>query len=115
MTKFALITGGTKGIGKAVAQILAKAGYNLILTYGNDVEAAQFVQAEFTEKFNTEIFILQADITSEKSIQVIFDFLKSLVRPRASTGGPWKKVLPVITEPTVSPLLIFFSVGCLFV
>ena len=76
MTKFALITGGTKGIGKAVAQILAKAGYNLILTYGNDVEAAQFVQAEFTEKFNTEIFILQADITSEKSIQVIFDFLK---------------------------------------
>ena len=63
MTKFALITGGTKGIGKAVAQILAKAGYNLILTYGNDVEAAQFVQAEFTEKFNTEIFILQADIT----------------------------------------------------
>lgn len=77
MTKFALITGGTKGIGKAVAQILAKAGYNLILTYGNDVEAAQFVQAEFTEKFNTEIFILQADITSEKSIQVIFDFLKS--------------------------------------
>ncbi len=73
MTKFALITGGTKGIGKAVAQILAKAGYNLILTYGNDVEAAQFVQAEFTEKFNTEIFILQADITSEKSIQVIFD------------------------------------------
>lgn len=77
MTKFALITGGTKGIGKAVAQILAKAGYNLILTYGNDVEAAQFVQAEFTEKFNTEIFILQADITSEKSIQVIFDFLES--------------------------------------
>ena len=57
MTKFALITGGTKGIGKAVAQILAKAGYNLILTYGNDVEAAQFVQAEFTERFNTEIFI----------------------------------------------------------
>ena len=77
MTKFALITGGTKGIGKAVAQILAKAGYNLILTYGNDVEAAQFVQAEFTERFNREIFILQADITSEKSIQVIFDFLKS--------------------------------------
>ena len=77
MTKFALITGGTKGIGKAVAQILAKAGYNLILTYGNDVEAAQFVQAEFTEKFNTEIFILKADITSEKSIQVIFDFLES--------------------------------------
>ena len=33
MDKFILITGGTKGIGKAVASCLGKAGYNLILTY----------------------------------------------------------------------------------
>ncbi len=76
MSKFALITGGTKGIGKAVAQVLANAGYNLILTYGNDATTAQSVQKELAEKFKTEIFILQADITSEKSITTISDFLE---------------------------------------
>ena len=76
MTKFALITGGTKGIGKAVAQILAKAGYNLILTYGNDNVAAESVQKELTDNFTNETFILQADITSEKSIDTIDAFLE---------------------------------------
>ena len=36
MEKCALITGGTKGIGKAVALCLGKAGYNLVLTYASD-------------------------------------------------------------------------------
>ncbi len=75
MSKFALITGGTKGIGKAVAEALAKAGYRLILTYGNDEVTAQSVQNEFAEKFQTETYILQADITSEKSIDTIDAFL----------------------------------------
>lgn len=76
MSKFALITGGTKGIGKAVAQVLAKEGYNLILTYGNDVVSAQSVQTELSEKFKTEVFVLQADITSKKSIDTIEAFLE---------------------------------------
>ena len=41
MDKFILITGGTKGIGKAVASCLGKAGYNLILTYASDQAAAE--------------------------------------------------------------------------
>ncbi len=76
MSKFTLITGGTKGIGKAVAQVLAKEGYNLILTYGNDIASAQSVQTELSEKFKTEVYVLQADITSEKSIDTIDIFLE---------------------------------------
>lgn len=38
--KRVLITGGTKGIGRAVAECLAKAGYSLILTYASDKEEA---------------------------------------------------------------------------
>lgn len=40
MEKRVLITGGTKGIGRAVAECLAKAGYSLILTYASDKEEA---------------------------------------------------------------------------
>lgn len=76
MSKFVLITGGTKGIGKAVAQVLAKSGFNLILTYGNDAASAQSVRSELTEKFDAEVFVLQADITSEKSIDTIDAFLE---------------------------------------
>ena len=41
MEKCALITGGTKGIGKAVALCLGKAGYNLVLTYASDPGMAE--------------------------------------------------------------------------
>ena len=46
MDKFILITGGTKGIGKAVASCLGKAGYNLILTYASDQATAEEVRSE---------------------------------------------------------------------
>ena len=47
MDKFILITGGTKGIGKAVASCLGKAGYNLILTYASDQAAAEEVRSDW--------------------------------------------------------------------
>ena len=43
MGKYVLITGGTKGIGKAVAFCLGKAGYNLILTYASGTDVANQV------------------------------------------------------------------------
>ena len=75
MRRFALITGGTKGIGKAIAQTLAKSGFNLILTYGSDETAAIKLQKELSEEFSTRIYTLQADISSESSIEIIHSFL----------------------------------------
>ena len=75
MNKFALITGGTKGIGKAVAEVLADANYNLILTYGNDDETAAKVQNEFKNRFKSDIFFIKADITQEDAITIIDKFL----------------------------------------
>ncbi len=44
--KTALVTGGSRGIGKAAAQVLARQGARVILTYARDEEAArQTVQA----------------------------------------------------------------------
>ena len=52
MEKRVLITGGTKGIGRAVAECLAKAGYSLILTYASDKEEALRVAGRY---FRSEI------------------------------------------------------------
>ncbi|HEV7258622.1 MAG TPA: acetoacetyl-CoA reductase [Bosea sp. (in: a-proteobacteria)] len=43
MTKVALVTGGTRGIGAAISQALAKAGHKVAASYaGNDEAAAKF-------------------------------------------------------------------------
>ena len=44
--KYAVITGSTKGIGKAIAEKLLSNGYYTILNYAHDEEAASKTQEE---------------------------------------------------------------------
>ena len=76
MDKFILITGGTKGIGKAVVFCLGKAGYNLILTYASDQAAAEKVRSELVGRFDIQVSILRADISDRNTIGVIDSFLE---------------------------------------
>ncbi len=78
MTKQALITGGTKGIGKAVALCLAKVGYDLILTYGSDEKTAKNTADELQKNNPVKVSVLQADITDKESIDKIEHHLEEL-------------------------------------
>lgn len=75
MKKTALITGGTKGIGRAIAASLAAKGYDLILTYSTDSNAAEELIEEFKHSFSVQIYTLQADSTSAEAITSISNFL----------------------------------------
>ncbi len=71
MSKYALITGGTKGIGKSVARCLGKIGYNLILTYNTDTIIAQQSCTDLRTECNTDVIALQADSSDKKAIDII--------------------------------------------
>ena len=69
-----LITGGTQGIGRAVAEILAQSGCNLILVYYGDTNAEE-VRAEISQKFGVKVAVIEADISTENSIEIINNYL----------------------------------------
>lgn len=77
MKKRILITGGTKGIGKAVAFALGQAGYDLLLTYAADTDTAALVREELIERTGADVHVLKADITDRRSIDVVHDYLEA--------------------------------------
>lgn len=77
MGKYALITGGTKGIGKAVAVCLGKAGYNLVLTYGSDKDVAEQTCTDIKRQCAVDVRVVQADVTDIDSIALIDRYLES--------------------------------------
>jgi acetoacetyl-CoA reductase len=63
MTRVALVTGGTRGIGEAICTTLANKGYQVIANYGgNDVKAAEFSERTGipTVKFDVSDFAATA-------------------------------------------------------
>lgn len=69
--KTALITGGTKGIGKAIAQEFLQNGYEVILNYCHDEEAAIATQAEFNQQGFCPV-LMRADVSDEGQVKEMF-------------------------------------------
>jgi len=69
--KTALVTGGSRGIGKAIALKLAEYGADVAITYARSVDAAEEVKAEI-ESMGRKAKALQADaVNFEKAEEVI--------------------------------------------
>jgi acetoacetyl-CoA reductase len=50
MARIALVTGGTRGIGKAISAALAKGGFKVAANYAGNDKAAEAVAAELKIK-----------------------------------------------------------------
>lgn len=60
--KVALITGGTRGIGKAIAIKFAKQGYNLIINYISDKTDIKKLESEF-KQYSSEVLFIKTDVS----------------------------------------------------
>ena len=67
----ALVTGGTKGIGLAIARALAAAGHEVVATYGHDDEAARAAEAACAAD-GLGYRAARCDVTSAAAIDALF-------------------------------------------
>ncbi len=65
--KFALVTGGSRGIGRAIAVKLAEAGYNILVNFKTNEEEANKTAGMVREK-NVHAELLRFDVS--KKIEV---------------------------------------------
>ncbi|HMA76594.1 MAG TPA: SDR family oxidoreductase [Candidatus Krumholzibacteriaceae bacterium] len=72
--KKALITGGSRGIGLAIALRLASEGADIAINFRKDVKAASKA-AEEIEKLGQNAFLIKADISNHKEIRSMFSKL----------------------------------------
>lgn len=66
MNKVAMITGSSRGMGKAEAYEFASRGYDIVVHYVNSREAAENVKAEIEEKYGVKAVAIQADLAKEE-------------------------------------------------
>lgn len=66
-----IITGGTKGVGRAIAEHLAGLGYTLALTYSSDEEAAAATQ-QAVAATGAACLLFRADTRSRGSTEALF-------------------------------------------
>lgn len=72
--KVALVTGSSRGIGRACVLKLAEAGARVVINYFSQREAAEEVQAQILA-MGGEALIIQADISQSEQVQAMFDTL----------------------------------------
>jgi enoyl-[acyl-carrier protein] reductase III len=68
--KVALITGGTRGIGRRIAELLSDSGANLALVYRHDKESAEAAQKDMETK-KVAVITIRADLSKEESVTEI--------------------------------------------
>ena len=106
--KTLVISGATRGIGKAIAERFAKEGINIAFTYNSNEELAKSLEKEWEEKYNIKARAYKLNILEPESYKDLFkeidndfervDFFISnaIISGRAVVGGfgPFMRLKP---------------------
>ncbi len=80
MNKYAVITGGSRGIGKAISIQLAKDGYIPIIIYKNNIEAAEATKKEIVKETQLSPLLFQIDLADLEQIKKFITDLKEYTK-----------------------------------
>ncbi len=90
--KVALVTGGSRGIGRACARRLAEAGAHVVVNYVTSRSAAAELGAEL-QALGRDAAVVKADVTERDDVDSLVEFIRrefgrlDIVVSNAATGG----------------------------
>lgn len=73
--KIALVTGGSRGIGRETSLLLSRAGARVIINYNKSKEKAEELMEEISRN-GLEADIFQADISKPDEVKALFEFIR---------------------------------------
>ncbi|MFC4063723.1 SDR family NAD(P)-dependent oxidoreductase [Actinoplanes subglobosus] len=113
----ALVTGASRGIGRAVAQRLAEQGYHLVL-HGHDPERIAVTSGEIAAKYGVTVVHAAGDIadpaTSKALARLAFDTFKRLDALVVNAGTHAAGMLGMTPDATVERLFAVNAVGAAY-
>lgn len=78
MQRYILVTGGTKGIGRAVIEQFAKEGFHIITCSRNEKDL-QRLKLEIEQAYTfSKVFYREADLSDRKSLQLFLKYVSEL-------------------------------------
>lgn len=80
MMNIVLVTGGTKGIGKAIVLKYLHQGCYAIITYSSDDETAELFQRELDVNYKDKYEIIKADLSKIEEVKIICNIIRCKYR-----------------------------------
>lgn len=70
--KNAIVTGGSRGLGRAICERLAEEGAHILLSYVFSAEKAESVAADIMRRYGVKAAAVRADVSVEMDVQAMF-------------------------------------------
>ncbi|CAK0738084.1 hypothetical protein CVIRNUC_000991 [Coccomyxa viridis] len=76
--KVALVTGGTRGIGRGISEVLARDGYDLVLGFNSNRDAANKAKSELQAKYRVKVITVEGDVAQPQCVELLFQAVKDV-------------------------------------
>lgn len=71
--KTVLVTGASRGIGKAISIEFAKKGYNVVINYVFNDKAAETLKSFIVENYDVDVMLWKCDVSNEDDVKIMVE------------------------------------------